>query len=302
MQILFDQVSRFLDTPSALPKIIVVYGPTASGKTGLAIEIAKRLGTDIISADSRQIYRFLDIGTGKVTEEEKDGIPHHLIDIRNPDEKYSVGEYQREATTIIENLLWKKQVPILCGGTGLYLDAVAFHFDLPPMAPDWEYRDRMETLRLQHGNVYLWEMLNKIDSEYALSIHPNSHHAVIRALEIFEKTGQSKQVLRKKKEPLYDTLFLTPYSGDRAWLYARINARIEEMFAQGLVEEVQGILDRGYAPDCFGLNTIGYKETIEMLEGKIDLETCKDRVKQGNRNYAKRQMTWFRKYPKTTEN
>ncbi|MDP2103892.1 MAG: tRNA (adenosine(37)-N6)-dimethylallyltransferase MiaA [Candidatus Gracilibacteria bacterium] len=284
-----------------MPKIIIVYGPTASGKTGLAIEIAKRLRTEVIGADSRQIYRFLDIGTGKVTPEEMDGVPHHLIDIRNPDEKYSVGEYQREATSIIEDILQKGQVPILCGGTGLYLDAVAFHFDLPPMAPDWGYRDRMETLRLQHGNEYLWNMLDQIDSEYATSIHPNSHHAVIRALEVFEKTGQSKQVLRKKKEPLYDILFFTPYDGDRAKLYNRINNRIEEMFTQGLVEEVQSILARGYTPESFGLNTIGYKETIEMLEGKIDLETCKDRVKQGNRNYAKRQLTWFRKYNETTE-
>lgn len=244
MQIIFDQVSRFLEIQSHLPKLIVVYGPTASGKTGLAIEIAKHLGTEVIGADSRQIYRFLDIGTGKVTEEEKDGIPHHMIDIRNPDDAYSVGEYQRETAPIIRDILQKERIPILCGGTGLYLDAVAFHFDLPPMEPDWEYRDRMETLRLQHGNTYLWDMLNKIDSEYALSIHPNSHHAVIRALEVFEKTGQSKQVLRKKKEPLYDTLFLTPYDGNRAKLYARINARIEEMFAQGLVEEVQSIFGR----------------------------------------------------------
>lgn len=298
MQILFDQVTHFLDTPSKLPKIIIVYGPTACGKTTLAVQIAKRLGTEIISADSRQIYRFLDIGTGKATKEEMDGIDHHMIDIRNPDEEYSVGEYQKEVISITNSLLKKWKIPVFCGGTGLYLDSVAYHFDMPHIEPDWEYRDNLEKLRQEHGNEYIWKILEKKDPEYAQEIHPNSHHAVIRAIEVFDKTGQSKKTLRVRKEPLFDILFLTPYDNDREKLYNRIDNRIEEMFAKGFVEEVRGILARGYSSDCFGLNTIGYKEIIEYLDGTIDIETCKNRIKQGNRNYAKRQLTWFRRYGK----
>jgi tRNA dimethylallyltransferase len=147
MQIIFDKVKKFLEIPSLLPKIIIIYGPTACGKTGLSIELAKHLGTEVIGADSRQIYRYMDIGTGKVTEAEKQGIRHHMIDIRNPDEEYSVGEYQKEVLSIIEDMQGRGKIPILCGGTGLYLDAVAFHFDIPPMEPDWEYRDRLDAIR-----------------------------------------------------------------------------------------------------------------------------------------------------------
>lgn len=147
MQILFDKVDKFLETPSELPKLIIVYGPTACGKTSLSIELAKHLGTEIIGADSRQIFRYMDIGTGKVTESEKQGIVHHLIDIRNPDEEYSVGAYQKDVFPIISALQSHGKVPILCGGTGLYLDAIAFHFDLPPMEPDWDFRNSLELVR-----------------------------------------------------------------------------------------------------------------------------------------------------------
>lgn len=294
----FDKVDEFLKTSSKLPKIIIIYGPTACGKTALSIELAKHLGTEIISADSRQIYRYMDRGTGKVTQDEMQGVPHHMLDIRNPDEEYSVGAYQKEVFPIIANLHSRGKVPILCGGTGLYLDAVAFHFDIPPMEPDWEYRDSLDLIRQEKGNEYLWEMLSSKDPEYARTLHPNSHHAVIRALEVLEKTGKSKGELRVKKDPLFDVLFLTPYDGDRAKLYNRINARIEEMFALGLVEEVKDILAKGYAPDCKGLTTIGYKEVIEYLDGKCTLDECKARIQQGNRNYAKRQLTWFRRYEK----
>ena len=167
-----------------------------------------------------------------------------MLDIRNPDESYSVGAYQKEVFQIIENLHSRKKTPILCGGTGLYLDSVAFHFDIPPMEPDWEYRDALEKIRTEKGNEYLWNMLEALDLEYAQTIHPNSHHAVIRALEVLEKTGKSKSELRIKKDPLFDVLFLTPYDGDREKLYERINVRIEEMFTFGLVDEVKGILEK----------------------------------------------------------
>lgn len=291
-----ERVEDFLNTSSLLPKIIIIYGPTACGKTGLSISIAKCLDTEVISADSRQIYRYMDVGTGKVTPKEMQWIKHHMLDIRNPDEEYSVGAYQKEVFEIIQDMHSRKKIPILCGGTGLYLDAIAFHFDIPPMKPDWEYRDSLDKIRREKWNEYLWDMLHATDSEYAQTIHPNSHHAVIRALEVIEKTGKSKSELRVKKDPLFDVLFLTPYDGDRAKLYERINARIEEMFSLGLVDEVKDILGRWYSPDCKGLTTIGYKEVLEYLDKKCTLEECKAKIQQGNRNYAKRQLTWFRKY------
>jgi len=149
MQIHFDKVEKFLNTPSLLPKIIIIYGPTACGKTDLSIELAKRLNTEIIGADSRQIYRYMDIGTGKIPSREMQEIPHHMIDIRNPDEEYSVGAYQKEVFEIIEEIQGRKKIPILCGGTGLYLDSVVFHFDLPPMEPDWECREKLDKIRME---------------------------------------------------------------------------------------------------------------------------------------------------------
>ncbi len=290
------QVEKFIQTPSSLPKIIIIYGPTASGKTRLSIELAKYLSTEIISADSRQIFRYMDIGTGKVTPDEMQGIRHHMIDILNPDESYSVGAYQKDVLPIIETLHDLGKVPILCGGTGLYLDAIAFHFDIPPMEPDWEYRSRMDSIRLEQGNEYLWNMLFDRDPHYAKTIHPNSHHAVIRGLEVLDKTGMSKSELRQKNAPLFDTLFLTPYDGDREKLYNIINARVEEMFALGLVDEVKNILSQWYDPTCKWLSTIGYKEVISFLDKKCTLLECMAQIQQGNRNYAKRQLTWFRKY------
>ena len=238
------KVEKFLHTPSLLPKLIVIYGPTACGKTSLSIELAKYLESEIISADSRQIFRYMNIGTGKVTLEEMQGISHYMLDIRDPDEQYSVGEYQKEAFGIIENIHAQKKVPILCGGTGLYIDALVFHFDIPALEPDWIYRDSLDKIRLEKGNEYLWKILFEKDPDYALTLHYNNHHAVIRALEVLEKTGKSKSELRAKKDPLFDLLFLTPYDGDRAKLYGRINTRIESMFDQGLIEEVKSIQER----------------------------------------------------------
>lgn len=149
MQIVFDKVDKFLANPAELPKIIIIYGPTACGKTGLSIELAKHLSTEVISADSRQIFRHMDIGTGKITREEMQGIPHHLLDIRNPDEEYSVGAYQKDVFPLIADMHGRGKIPILCGGTGLYLDAIAFHFDIPPYEPDWEYRSVMDEIRLE---------------------------------------------------------------------------------------------------------------------------------------------------------
>ncbi|MBP8016540.1 tRNA (adenosine(37)-N6)-dimethylallyltransferase MiaA, partial [Candidatus Gracilibacteria bacterium] len=280
----------------SLPKLIVIYGPTACGKTSLSIDLAKKLNIEIISADSRQIYKLLNIGTGKITKKEMSGIKHYMIDIIDIDKDYSVGEYKKEVEKIITSLHKKGKIPILCGGTGLYIDSIIYNFNIPEVAPDWDYREKLEKIRNEKGNEFIWNMLNKVDPNYAKTISPNNYRYIIRGLEVFEKTGKSKLDLKKKLEKKYDVLFITPYDGDREKLYEKINNRIEEMFRFGLIDEVKNILNKGYKKDCFGLNTIGYKEVIDYIEGVITLEECKNLVAQHNRNYAKRQLTWFKKY------
>lgn len=289
-------IQNFLNKKSSLPKLIVIYWPTASGKTGLSIEIAKKIGWEIIWADSRQIYRLLNIWSGKVTEEEKQWVPHYMIDILDIDVDYSVWEYQKEVEKIISNIHSRWKMPILCGGTGLYIDSIIYNFNIPRIAPDWEYRDKLEKIRLEKWNDFLWKKLEKVDSKYAQTLSPANYRYVIRWLEIFEKTGKSKLDLKQKLDPKYDILFLTPYSWDREKLYTRINTRIEEMFELGLIDEVKNILAKWYKKTDFGLNTIWYKEVIEYLEWAITLDECKSLVAQHNRNYAKRQLTWFKKY------
>lgn len=291
-----QNIQKFLDKKSSLPKIIVIYWPTASGKTSLSIDIAKQLNTEIIWADSRQIYKHLNIWTGKIREEEKQGIVHYMIDILEIDKDYSVWEYKKEAEKIINSLHSKWKIPIICGWTGLYLDSIIYNFDIPEVEPDWDYRNKLEQIRLEKWNEYLWEMLNKVDPKYALTLSPANYRYVERWLEVFEKTGKSKLDLKWKSTPKYDVLFITPYDGDRPKLYSRINARIEEMFEDGLIEETKNVLNLDYKKTDFWLNTIGYKETIEYLDWNLTLEEAKNLVKQHNRNYAKRQLTWFRKY------
>jgi len=291
-----QNIQKFLDKKSKLPKIIVIYWPTASGKTSLSIDIAKQLNSEIIWADSRQIYKLLNIWTWKITEEEKQNIPHHMIDILDIDQDYSVGEYKKEAEKIINSLHTEWKIPIICGGTGLYIDSIIYNFDIPEVEPDWDYRNKLEELRLEKWNEYLWDMLNKVDPEYAITLSPANYRYVIRWLEIFEKTWKSKLDLKWKSTPKYDVLFLTPYDWDRPKLYDRINARIEEMFESWLIDELKSVLKLGYKKTDFGLNTIWYKEIIEYLDWNITLEECKNLIKQHNRNYAKRQLTWFRKY------
>lgn len=291
-----QNIQKFLDKKSSLPKIIVIYWPTASGKTSLSIDIAKQLNSEIIWADSRQIYKLLNIWTGKITEKEKQGIVHYMIDILDINKDYSVVEFKKETEKIINSLHSKWKIPIICGWTWLYLDSIIYNFDIPEVEPDWDYRNKLEQIRLEKWNQYLWDMLNKVDPKYALTLSPANYRYVERWLEVFEKTGKSKLDLKWKSTPKYEVLFLTPYDGDRPKLYTRINARIEEMFEVGLIEETKNVLNLGYKKTDFWLNTIGYKETIEYLDWNLTLEECKNLVKQHNRNYAKRQLTWFRKY------
>ncbi|MDP2090759.1 MAG: tRNA (adenosine(37)-N6)-dimethylallyltransferase MiaA [Candidatus Gracilibacteria bacterium] len=297
-------------------KIIVIYGPTASGKTSLSIEMAKYINSEIISTDSRQIFKGLDIGTGKVTNREMEGIIHHMIDIITPDKQYSVGEFKKSAEKIIEDIHTKGRIPILCGGTGLYIDSLIYDFKIPEIPADEQLRTKLEQEALKNGNEYVYNKLVELDSEYAKELHPNNTRYVIRALEVKMLTGKSKSEFREEKILKYDTLFLTPYNGNREELYKNIDKRVKYMFDNGLLEEVKELL-KTYERDSFGLKTIGYKEVVNYLLDlgientnlkklnlgekekhgiKLNLSETIDLVQKNNRNYAKKQLTWFRKY------
>lgn len=238
---IFD-INSWAQTRLDKPKLLVIYGPTACGKTAITVELAKKYNGEVINADSRQIYRGMNIGTGKVMEEEMQGVPHHMLDILNINEMYGVGEFAPEARRIIADITARGKLPILSGGTGLFIDAVVGNFAIPEVPADWEYRDELEAFREKEGNEALWEKLNAVDPDYASELDPRNYRYVIRGLEIWKATGQSKKVLGQKTESPYDFLRITPYDGNREKLYNKINQRVEEMFRGGLVEEVDGLL------------------------------------------------------------
>lgn len=292
----FQKIQTFWAQNSQNKKIIVVYGPTACWKTWLGIEIAKYLDTEILSTDSRQIFQYLNIGTWKVTKRETQGIPHHMIDIISPDKNYSVWEFKKAAEEIISDLHSKWKIPILVGWTGLYIDSIMYDFDIPEVPADENLRKKLELEAIQFWKNFVYEKLKKIDPEYALEVHPNNLNYVIRGIEVKILTGKSKKDFQTEKKFKYDTLLLTPYDGNRDVLYEKINFRVEKMFEDGLIEEVENILKMWYKKTDFWLKTIGYEEVIWYLEGKYTLSECIAKVQQWNRNYAKRQLTWFSKY------
>jgi tRNA dimethylallyltransferase len=291
------KLEDFLEKNSEKPKIIVIYWPTASWKTALSIDIAKKLDTEIISTDSRQIFKQMDIGTAKISKEEMQWIKHHMIDIIYPNQDFSVWEFKNKAEEIISDLIWKWKIPILAWWTGLYIDSLIYDFKIPKVPADWELRKKLEKQAEKFGNEYIYKKLVKLDPEYAKTLHPNNVQYVIRALEIKLLTWKSKSEFIQKKIPKYDILFLTPYDRDREALYNRINKRVDLMFEQWLLEEIKNLLKK-YEKTDFWLKTIWYAEIIEYLDWEISLEEAKEKIKQNSRNYAKRQLTWFRKYEK----
>ncbi len=279
-------------------KLIVIYGPTASWKTAISIDIAKRLNTEIISSDSRQIFRYMDIWTAKITKDEMDWIPHHMIDIVNPDEHYSVWEFKNKSDKIILNL-WKSwKIPIICGWTGLYIDSLIYDFFIPKVPPNKELREKLENEAKKYWNQYVYEKLKKIDPCYAKNLHPNNLSYVIRAIEVKTMTGIEKTKFIKEKKLKYDTFFINPFSWTREELYERINKRVHIMIESWLVNEVQNLLKMWYKKTDFWLKTIWYKEIISYLEKNISLDEAIKQIQQNTRNYAKRQYTWFKKYEK----
>jgi len=291
-----DILYKFLQKKSKKPKIIVIFGPTACWKTSLWIKIAKEVDSEIISTDSRQIFKYLDIWTGKVILDEMSWIKHHMIDIITPDISYSVAEFKTEAEKIIWKLQSAWKIPILVGWTGLYIDSLIYDFNIPKIPANLELRKKLEEEAKIYWNEYIYNKLLEIDKWYAKELHPNNLNYVIRAIEVKMLSWKSKCDFRTTKTLKYETLFLTPYNGNREELYNKINSRVQKMFDDGFVKEVKNILKIWYKKTDFWLKTIWYREIIEYLEWKMTLDECIEKVKQFNRNYAKRQLTWFSKY------
>ncbi|MGN0134697.1 MAG: tRNA (adenosine(37)-N6)-dimethylallyltransferase MiaA [Anaerotignum sp.] len=277
--------------------LIVIGGPTACGKTGFSIKLAKKIGGEIISADSMQVYRYMDIGTAKVTPEEADGVPHYLIDEFDPDEEYNVMIFQQKAKAYMEEIWAKGKIPILVGGTGFYINALLYDNDFTETENDTSYREECYKLAQEQGPEVLYERLQKIDPEYAANIHANNVKRVTRALEYHYLTGQKfseHNAEQKEKETPYDAAVII-LTMDREKLYKRIELRIDLMLEQGLLEEVKGLLDRGYTPDLVSMQGIGYKEFIPYFNGECTLEEAVTQLKTNTRRFAKRQLTWFRR-------
>lgn len=279
--------------------LIVVVGPTASGKTKLAVELAKKYDGEVVSADSMQIYKGLNIATAKPTVDEMQGIPHHLIDFLEPDTPFSVADYVKLAKEKIFDIYRRNKLPILCGGTGLYVSSLINNINFDETQNDYKIRQRLENEAKEFGNHYLWEKLNQIDPETASKVHENNLPRVIRGIEVFELTGKKlsdhKIDSRREESPFNCCIIGIGYS-DREVLYNRINKRVDEMIDQGLIDEVKFVYKN------LNLSTahqaIGYKELIPYLENVCDLELCIEKIKQETRHYAKRQLTWFRKIDK----
>ncbi|MDM5207374.1 tRNA (adenosine(37)-N6)-dimethylallyltransferase MiaA [Cytobacillus kochii] len=275
-------------------KIIILIGPTAVGKTKTSIELAKKYNGEIISGDSMQIYKGMDIGTAKITKEETEGISHHLIDIKEPDESFSTAEFQTIVREKITEISSKGKLPIIVGGTGLYIQSVLFDYQFSNAPSDDDFRYRLEERAKVEGNVCIHKELQVVDPVSAGKIHPNNIRRVIRALEVYHCTGKTMTEWQSKQE--LESVYNAAVIGltmDRDLLYKRINQRIDMMMDNGLLEEVRGFCDKGLQ-NCQSMQAIGYKEFYPYFDGLITLDEAVDQLKQNSRRYAKRQLTWFR--------
>lgn len=284
---------------NSLKKIIIICGPTASGKTALAVECAKLLNSEVISADSMYIYKGLDIGTAKPTEEEKSGIIHHLIDVASPSEhSFTVSDYKQIAEPIIEDVLSRGKTPIICGGTGFYINSLLYDLSYGKGGENIVAREKYKALAQEFGNEHVYKILADVDPDSAEKLHYNDIKRVIRALEIYEN-GFKKSEIVDQMQPKYqyDAYYI---DFDREVLYQRINSRVDIMVENGLIEEVKSLLDSGISKDNQCMQGIGYKETIEFLEGKHTLNELKELIKLNTRHYAKRQLTYFRRMQNLT--
>jgi len=275
--------------------IVVIVGPTCSGKSNLAIKLAQKLNTEIISADSRQFYKYLNIGTAKPKTEDLTKVKHHFVDFLKPDNDYNVSKFELEAEKIIISLLNDKKIPIVAGGSGLYIRALIDGI-FNASDKDEEYRNELNLKRKEFGNEFLYEELKKVDPESAAKMLPQNWKRVLRALEVYHATGKPIwQHHQRQKEKSKFTFHQFGLMWNRELLYGNINERVEKMIEAGLVAEVQKIIALGYGKHLNSLNSVGYKEIIEYLEGNISLDRAIELIKRNTRHYAKRQLTWFRK-------
>ena len=284
------------------PKILVIVGPTASGKTRMAVELAQRHNGEVISADSMQIYRTMDIGTAKPTKEEMGGIPHHMIDVADPEEDFSVARYVEMAARCVDDVLARGKLPIVAGGTGLYIDSLLSGRAFAPFSPDSAMRGELERELEEKGGQAMLEALAQVDPEAAQRLHPNDHKRIIRALEVYRSTG--KTITQHNREtqaipPRYDALTIGLAFQDRQAMWRRIDQRVDEMVAAGLEDEVRRLLTSGISPKCTAMQAIGYKEFTQALSGEMTWQEAADVVKLRSRQYAKRQLTWFGRNPNT---
>lgn len=282
------------------PKVIVICGPTASGKTALSIELAKEINGEIISCDSMQIYKDMNIGTAKPTKEEMQGIKHYLLDFVSPDERYSVANFKQDAKEAIKEILSKGKIPIIVGGTGLYVDSLIYEIEYSDIKFDEQYRKKLESIANEEGIETLYKEAKRIDPQAIEKISPNDKKRILRILEIYKATGKNKtqqEIESRKKEVEYDYKIFA-INWDREELYERINKRVDIMIENGLIEEVQEILEK-YNKFPTAMQGLGYKEVVEYLNGQVSKEEMIEKIKMETRRYAKRQLTWFRKNKQT---
>ena len=277
--------------------MVILTGPTAVGKTALSISLAKRINGAVISADSMQVYKHMDIGSAKIMPEEMDGVKHYLIDEFEPDEEFHVARFVQRAKECLEEIYVNGQIPIIAGGTGFYIQALLYDIDFSEQDADSEYRRELEQLAIEHGAEYLHEMLRKVDEKSAEAIHANNVKRVIRALEFYHLTGQKiseHNETEKQKESPYNFAYFV-LTDERAHLYERIDKRVDIMIEQGLVEEVRKLKEMGFHREMVSMQGLGYKEILSFLDGEITLEEAIYIIKRETRHFAKRQLTWFRR-------
>lgn len=277
--------------------LIVIAGPTAVGKTSLSINLAKRIGGEVISADSMQVYKYMDIGTAKVTEEEAQGVKHYLVDALEPDDDFSVHIFQKMAKESMASIREQGHVPIMVGGTGFYIQSLIYDIDFDDTTKDTAYREALEALALEKGNEYVHQMLLKVDPISYEKIHANNLKRVIRALEYYRDTGEPISTHNEKesaKESPYNLLFYV-LTMDRKLLYERIDRRVDLMIEAGLVDEVRRLKEMGYTKELVSMKGLGYKEIYGYLDGEYDLDRAIYILKRDTRHFAKRQLTWFKR-------
>ena len=278
-------------------KLIVLTGPTAVGKTALSIQLAKRIGGEIVSADSMQVYKYMDIGSAKITKEEMEEVPHHLIDVLDPDEEFHVFRFQEMAKDAIKGIYERRHLPILVGGTGFYIQALVYDIAFGEEEDHSAIRERLENTAREKGSAYLYEYLEKVDPDSAKIIHPNNQKRIIRALEFYELNGtpiSEHNKRERQKESPYDFCYFV-LNDDRELIYQKIDQRVDEMLAKGLVAEVRALKEMGFQKDMVSMQGLGYKEILSYLDGECTLDEAVYLIKRDTRHFAKRQLTWFKR-------